>query len=342
LKTDPKSLGKCRPTRDRQVADPASVRKLTIEMPYHIGSVHLYLFDIDGDLVLFDTGPPTDEALRCLRENIDFDRLRYVLVTHGHIDHYGLADFLQRESGAKVILSRPAATQLLSRDHYQGALTRVFRDLGFPQASAERLIAEFRAVSKRPALPEGTLTVDAAREQMDELGVTFIECPWHSQGDLVYLLGNYAITGDVALRGIFPVPLLDVNFGSRDGERFNNYRAFCLSIARLKGLVERQFLPSHKDHLDDLDGWIHFAVSKLLGRAKQVAPLRRQGQSVYQAFGSIFGPPGKDPFMAYLKTSELAFIYDFLQNPEHLEEVLTLHQLFNDVESQFSALSRAS
>jgi len=318
------------------------VKQITIELPYHVDHVHLYLFDIGGDLILFDTGPPIDDAVNYLKENIDFDRLRYVFITHGHIDHYGLASFLQRQSGAQVILSRAATMQFGDRGHYLGDLTRIFRGLGFPEGSAKSLIAEFEDVGKMAPLPENTLIAEESLELMETLGIDYVECPWHSQGDLVYLLDNYAVTGDVALRGMFPVPLLDVDFAGRDGVRFDNYRAFCLSIGRLKGLEGREFLPSHRDHLYDLDGWIRFVVRKLLGRAEQVAPLRRMGKNVYQAVSTLFGPPEKAPFMAYLKTSEVAFLYDFLRHPEQLAEVLREYRLYEEMETHFSVLSRAS
>lgn len=342
MKTDKKCPGGCEPPWSQNVPKGAPVKQITIGMPYHIDSVHLYLFDIGGDLVLFDTGPPTEEAQRGLRENIKLDQLRYVFVTHGHIDHYGLAAFLQRESGAKVILSRTATMQLRDKVHYLSDLTCILRELGFPEASAKLLIARFKGVSKMADLAENILMAEEAQTLMDKLGVAYVECPWHSQGDLVYLLDNYAITGDVALRGVFPVPMLDVDFTLPDRVRYDNYRAFCLSIARLKRMEGKVFLPSHKDHLKDLNGWIRFVVGKLLGRAKQVAPLREMRKSVYQAVSTLFGPPEEDPFRAYLKTSEVAFLYDFLQHPECLAEVLKQQQLYTEMETHFIALSRAS
>jgi len=67
----------------------------TINTPYMVGPVHCYTAWFGDELVLFDTGPPVVEAQRFLAERIDLGRLRHVVVTHCHIDHYGLAWWLE-------------------------------------------------------------------------------------------------------------------------------------------------------------------------------------------------------------------------------------------------------
>ena len=67
------------------------MRQHTIHTPYLIGEVHCYSAEINGELVLFDSGPPTAEALALLVSQIDLSRLKYLFITHCHIDHYGLA-----------------------------------------------------------------------------------------------------------------------------------------------------------------------------------------------------------------------------------------------------------
>ena len=70
----------------------------TINTPYIAGPVHCYTAELGGDLVLFDTGPPTAEAEQYLRDNIDLRRLKHVIITHCHIDHYGQAAWLEKNS----------------------------------------------------------------------------------------------------------------------------------------------------------------------------------------------------------------------------------------------------
>ncbi|MHA2072121.1 MAG: MBL fold metallo-hydrolase, partial [Candidatus Thorarchaeota archaeon] len=62
---------------------------------------------IEGDpVILIDTGPKTDEAISALRKGLlrvgytteDIDR---ILLTHGHVDHTGLAGTIVRENEHK-------------------------------------------------------------------------------------------------------------------------------------------------------------------------------------------------------------------------------------------------
>ena len=68
----------------------------TISTPYMVGPVHCYTGTLAGELVLFDTGPPTEEGRRSLQEQIDLAKLKHILITHCHIDHYGQADWLEK------------------------------------------------------------------------------------------------------------------------------------------------------------------------------------------------------------------------------------------------------
>ena len=81
-----------------------TIKQHTIDTPYMVGPVHCYTVKIKGELVLFDTGPPTDKARRYLREHVDLRSLQHVIITHCHIDHYGLASWLEKETEATVYL----------------------------------------------------------------------------------------------------------------------------------------------------------------------------------------------------------------------------------------------
>jgi len=323
---------------DRFAPSRAEVKTITIDMPYHVNHVHVYLAECESGLVLFDTGPPLADAKRCLRENIDFARLRYVFITHGHIDHCGLAGFLQKETNAQIVLSRGSAAQLSGGKTSIDKLTGVLKNLGFPNASALLLAETVSQINKLAPLPPRYLVAEESTELLDSLGVDTLACPWHSQGDLVYLLDGHAFLGDVAIGGTFPVPLLNADYVNTQSIRFDSYAAFCTSMENLKQIQGKTLLPSHNKPLVDLDGWICFTVNKLLGRALKLRPLYTQHDNVYQTVRQFFGSPEEDPLKIYLKTSEIAFMYDFLNQPKKLQEVLLRHDLFHLVERQFASL----
>jgi len=76
----------------------------TVHTPYMVGESHFYSTEIDGDLVLFDTGPASSHARAYLKSQIDLRRLKYLFITHGHVDHCGLAAYIAQNSTAEILV----------------------------------------------------------------------------------------------------------------------------------------------------------------------------------------------------------------------------------------------
>lgn len=79
---------------------------------YSVGqnAVAAFALDTPAGIVVIDTLNSADEARKLLVPNmlkmkLDPKRIRYVVVTHGHGDHYGGARYLQQTYGARVIAS---------------------------------------------------------------------------------------------------------------------------------------------------------------------------------------------------------------------------------------------
>ncbi|NOY14158.1 MAG: MBL fold metallo-hydrolase [Deltaproteobacteria bacterium] len=110
----------------------------TVITPYVVGEVHIYTAEVDGELILFDTGPPTAQALACLKENVDLDRLRHVFITHCHVDHYGLADYLSQHSSAEIYLPRKDALKIKYHHRRLEAIEGLLQEMGFDACYVER------------------------------------------------------------------------------------------------------------------------------------------------------------------------------------------------------------
>lgn len=79
---------------------------------YSVGqnAVSAWALDTSGGIIILDSLNNADEAREILvpnleRMGLDPKRIRYVIVTHGHGDHYGGAKYLQDTYGARVIAS---------------------------------------------------------------------------------------------------------------------------------------------------------------------------------------------------------------------------------------------
>ena len=304
----------------------------TINTPYMVGPVHCYSATLGGELVLFDTGPPTEEACLYLEEHVDLKKLRHVIITHCHIDHYGQARWLEKRSGATVYL--PYRDALKARLHGQRmhGMHKMLESLGFTSAYLEELEKVLEKGAILPPFPE---RFKVAEEDIPlHLGVGVLACPGHSQSDLVYTAENFVISGDTLLKGIFQSPLLDVDLET--GERFDNYGAYCETIVKLSALEGKTVLPGHRRNIPGIKETLTFYLSKLLGRVAQLHQYVGE-EDLMQLIDKLLDGRMKDIFHIYLKASEIVFMMDLLKDPQRLESALKLSGLWPEVSVLYEA-----
>lgn len=306
------------------------IRQHTISTVYPVGPVHCYSTDIGGELVLFDTGPPSAAARDCLRREVDLARLRHVIITHCHIDHYGLVAWLEQETAATIYLPRRDILKMARHEERLAKIDELLLESGFDREFLENFRRGMVKDELFPRQPEKFLTVET--DLPGTLGIEVLACPGHSQSDLVLAGSDWAVTGDVLLRGIFQVPLLDIDLET--GRRFQNYQAYCSTLGKLAALRGRKILPGHRNTIDSVDATILFYVGKLLERVAQLQRFSPRS-SVARIVDQLFGAGLSHPFHYYLKASEIVFMRDFLCCPELLRAALEAIGLFEPVADRF-------
>ncbi|HLL81826.1 MAG TPA: MBL fold metallo-hydrolase, partial [Longimicrobium sp.] len=85
------------------------VHRVSVPLPFPPSEVAAWLLEDDAGHTLVDTGidtPPARGALRDGAERLGVTpaTLRHVVLTHAHIDHYGLAGPVRAWSGARVCM----------------------------------------------------------------------------------------------------------------------------------------------------------------------------------------------------------------------------------------------
>ena len=298
----------------------------TINTPYMVGPVHCYTAELGGDLVLFDTGPPTPEARRFLQENVDLDRLKHVLVTHCHIDHYGQSAWLAENCDATLYLPAKDCMKIENHAWRIDGMQQMLSGLGFDDQYLTKLREIFDSGALFPPFPTRFEATETALP--DHLGIEAIGCPGHSQSDLVFVGKDWAITGDTLLKGVFQSPLLDVDLET--GGRFRNYEAYCSTLLKLAKLGSLQILPAHRKNIKSIDETLDYYISKLLTRATQLHPYRDE-ENLFVIIEKLLGGRMQDVFHMYKKASEILFMKDFLSEPELLRSSLEETGLFQGV-----------
>jgi len=121
------------------------IHRIEIPVPFPIGSVNCYFIE-DSLPTLIDAGFYSEDSLRRVSLALEeigyrFSDIKRILLTHGHIDHVGLAGEIFRISGAEVFIHP------LDRD----------KTIWGPEKKVEERIEGFSRFLREAGLPE-TLT----------------------------------------------------------------------------------------------------------------------------------------------------------------------------------------
>ena len=265
---------------------------ISVESPglITLGDNVLYALPLDGGgVLLIDAGPDFDDpeaeerlgrdtwtqaVAQASTHGIAPSEVRYVLVTHAHIDHAGLAHRWAAE-GATIVAGSPDVPALRSglesNEQQRVPQLEELRRHGAPHelvaryAVRRRRPAARRRVSMRwepcpPDAIEGVLPVVPRTFDL-EGGATLRALPssGHTPGNLVgYVEATGDLySGDTLLPKTIPTPGLHFPRGSGDRGpkvgRWPSLPSFLRSVAKLRALDVRRILPGHGSVVDDAD-----------------------------------------------------------------------------------------
>ncbi len=141
------------PPVEEQLADAADagIHRLAIPTPFMVGRVNAYLIE-DSPLTLVDSGPNSAKALDELEQQLAqhghaIEDIELLVVTHQHMDHFGLASILARRSGAEVAALDRLAPYLASYGAETDLDDRFAEALMLRHGIPPEIVTALRAVS---------------------------------------------------------------------------------------------------------------------------------------------------------------------------------------------------
>src|SRR3954467_6805863 len=177
------------------LAADAGIRCLPIPTPFAVGRVNCYLID-DDPLTLVDTGPNSGKALdeleRALAEHgRAVEDLELIVITHQHMDHFGLAAILARRSGAEVAALDALAPFLASYSQQTDLDDRFAEGLMLRHGIPPEVVAALRAVSAGfrawgSAVEVTRPLADGSELVLGERTLRVLPRPGHSPSDTVF------------------------------------------------------------------------------------------------------------------------------------------------------------
>jgi glyoxylase-like metal-dependent hydrolase (beta-lactamase superfamily II) len=233
--------------------------KLPIPAPDgQLNHVNVYLIGGDGDWLLVDTGWNASNTFDALEKQlgetgVGFKDITRIVITHFHVDHYGLAGRLRELSGAKVAMHRMEKEFVDSRYvNMDELLTEIARWLhlhGVPEKELTHLQKASLGVRKFavPVLPDIALE-GGERISVGPFNFEVLWTPGHSLGHICLYESakRILLSGDHILPTIFP------NVGLHPQSGDNPLGDYLDSLKVCGQLDVDLVLPAHEEVFTDL------------------------------------------------------------------------------------------
>jgi glyoxylase-like metal-dependent hydrolase (beta-lactamase superfamily II) len=273
----------------------ADVFELRLPIPFEDGLVNVFLFP-DGDVAdLLDCGMNTDESVDAINaavRQVGATRIRRLVVTHIHPDHYGAAGVFAGAGLADLYLHRLEVPLVHPRyvelEHLVNEVHTYFLVNGVPGAEAEVLSNSQRALSQivKPAEPavqlDGAETLDLGRRR---LRVEWT--PGHSPGHICL----YEQDEKLLFAGDHLLPELSPNIGLHPQSTSDPLHEYLDGLWRLAGYEPRLILPAHGRPFTDASSRVTALVAHHKKRLDQIAAIVTRGErSAWAVALELWGP----------------------------------------------------
>lgn len=297
-----------------------------VPFPQAGGPVNVYLVEErGGGYLLFDSGLGSPDGIAALEAGFArlgrrFDEVSRILVSHGHVDHYGAARFVQeRHGGLLPVYAHPEDLPKISeagprwRDQlprYGAHLAR----LGVPPDVLQAIAREGqRGFSLARRVPEVHPVEEGAVVEARHLTFEVLHMPGHTPGVLCLHAPRERLflSADHLLEKVSPNPLIEL--GTPGAPPFRPLLAYLASLARLRALDVDLVLPGHGPPFGGHRAVIDQLVGFYAKRQARLAELLGQGPRTAYALSRALFPSAKagDVFLTVSET---------IANVEVLEE----------------------
>jgi glyoxylase-like metal-dependent hydrolase (beta-lactamase superfamily II) len=310
----------------RAIAGEAGIHRLAIPTPFQVGRVNAYLIE-DSPLTLVDSGPNSAKAMDELEQALAarghaVEDIELLIVTHQHIDHFGLASILARRSGAEVAALDRLAPYLArfgqeaeSDDLFaQGIMLRH----GIPAdiVTALRAVsASFRAWGSAVEITRPL--ADGAELALRDRSLKVLHRPGHSPSDTVFLDQSRSIllAADHLIKHISSNPLLARPLGAgadlAAAQRPQALVTYLSSLQKTRAMELSLVLPGHGEPIADHVGLIDERFRLHRRRAEKIRRLiASRPQSAHEIAHELWGNVAVT--QAFLTLSEVLGHVDLL------------------------------
>lgn len=290
--------------------------RITLPLPGEKpGPVNVYLAK-GAKTTLIDTG--TVKAFPVLKKGLksvgaDFEAIDQVVLTHGHLDHYGAANQIKQAAGGRTrILAHAGDMQNIETGTEVSRKRRMafFRMAGIPlyiQLLMLPIGLIFHGLAENCHVDETIGENDLV--PIGDYTAKVVETPGHSRGSVCLFLEkeNILFSGDHILSHITPNAFVMLEEDRTMPARKSQVEYYA-SLAKIESLMPEKVFPAHGKAIFNLPEIIHGYRENYSARKQLILGMVEKGEdSVYRIARKMFPDIGgfRLPLEIYLAVSEV-------------------------------------
>jgi glyoxylase-like metal-dependent hydrolase (beta-lactamase superfamily II) len=287
-----------------------NVFRIELPIPFPLKTTNVYFID-QSPRTLIDTGTMTEAAFEALKKEMEaigtsLSSIERILITHGHIDHYGMARKISKLSGARIYIHPIDYGRIRSIIHAFGFLKTVLLRNGVPEALANGALRFIESSQKwGDPLEEAFFLEDGDIIRFEAMTWKTIHCPGHSPGQICFHWPEEKIlfSGDHLLKEITPNPILNVSENTPPFH-YPSLKDYLASVKRIETEDLTLLLPGHGEEIRDPKGLIRNIYMEYQKRMEDIlASLSGGEKTAFDIAGDLF--PEVSPFEIFLGISEV-------------------------------------
>ncbi len=296
---------------------------IELPTPFPVGPITVYLAAAPGEpLTLIDTGPRTADTLSALEGALaalghNPAELERIVLTHAHVDHFGMAGDLAGRSGASVWTHPWNIAEVGPFDGERERRVDFYRVL-LQQAAVPTemthavdwvtrgMTAFARPVAVTDSVNEGDSLVLAGRTWQ------VLHTPGHARG-LICLYepaSRTLISSDHLLAEISSNPVVEPPLPGQT-ERPRSLALYQDSLRRIAALPIDRALPGHGPRIDDVPGLVERRLAFHRQRMARILDTLDEGATTWDLVQALF--PSRSSLDTFLAVSEVIGHLDLLE-----------------------------
>ena len=292
-----------------------NVHSIAIPLPEFSDLITSNLYVIGkGPVTLIDTGPKFpgsfEFVLKAFKHaGLKISDIERIIITHGHVDHFGLAGRIIETAGSPIPCLIHAedkwriSSEAFQEEEWSEEAGDLMAMVHMPQKEIEKIRNRFSffnqlcdPIDEASPLEDGDELVGAGYH------LRVIHTPGHSPGTICLYESQDKIlfSGDHIIKHITPNPLVEVRRNRLRDPDYQSLKAYMQSLHKLKGLDVRFVFPGHGEYITDLAVIISTYIEHHRQRMDRVwEALKKKSRPLYDLIDDVFNHvPETDVFLA--------------------------------------------